>query len=242
MDDPTVPRPLPIDHDGSLPTGKNETLADFLKRRERELIQQTAALRGMLIPKEQELAAVHQAMQAVGVERSYADALRPFLDAPANPFLTAGSAPTNPFLAAGSAPTNPFLAAGFTAPPPPWVTDKAAELKALADGLTIKEMILRALNEHFHLGATPSELSDYMRTAYGREVDRNSISPQLARLREEGLVHNTNALNGKWEIVLRGNLEASAAEIERKNINALASAPRVSRLERIRALNPNKYK
>ena len=62
-----------------------------------------------------------------------------------------------------------------------------------------------------------------MRTAYGRDVDRNSISPQLARLRDEGLVQNTNALSGKWEIVLRGTLEEAAAEIERKTLNALTS-------------------
>jgi hypothetical protein len=68
-----------------------------------------------------------------------------------------------------------------------------------------------------------------MRNAYGRDVDRNSISPQLTRLRDEGLVQNTNALTGKWEIVLRGTLEEAAAEIERKNVNALTPNPRAKR-------------
>lgn len=174
-----------------------ETLADYLKRRERELIQQTAAIRGMLIPKEKQLEEVRQAMKAIGLERSYAEELKSFVDQGQD------TPPPNCL-------SNTLEAAAFQT------------MQAIAEGLTIKDLILRALNDHFHLGATPSELSDYMKAAYGREIDRNSISPQLARLRDEGLVQNTNALSGKWEIVLRGNLLQAAAEIERKNINALS--------------------
>jgi hypothetical protein len=193
----------------------DEPLSDYLKRRERELVQQTAALRGMLIPKEQELANVRQAMEAVGIKRSYVEQLQPFLDQEQDEQVQ----PMHGLLHSESHPG--ILNSG----PFPWELGNPLRMESL----TIKEMILRALNEHFHLGATPSELSDYMRNAYGRDVDRNSISPQLTRLRDEGLVQNTNALTGKWEIVLRGTLEEAAAEIERKNVNALTPNPRAKR-------------
>ena len=39
-----------------------------------------------------------------------------------------------------------------------------------------------------------------MRTEYGREVDRNSISPQLARLRQDRAVEQTGgAADPKWK-------------------------------------------
>jgi hypothetical protein len=188
----------------ALLSGADVSVSQYLVRRERELVQQTAALRGLLGPKEKELADVRQAMQAIGLATSpyaeHVEALKPFLDPQERPDSLSYKGILNA---------------------------DAATLNQWAEGLTIKDMILRALNEHFHLGATPSELRDYMLTAYGRTIDRNSISPQLARLRDEGLVQNTNALSGKWEIVLRGNLQEAAAEVERKNVNALASSPRL---------------
>jgi len=63
-------------------------------------------------------------------------------------------------------------------------------------------MTLGALRDHFQHGATPTELSDYMKSAYGKEVDRNSISPQLSRLKEEGMVEVLS--NGKWELTRQG--------------------------------------
>jgi hypothetical protein len=168
------------------PAAGDETLPDYLKRRERELVQQTAALRGMLAPKEKELAEVRQAMLAVGVQRSYVEELKPFLDHDQkNPY---GGAPIK----------NPYQT------PDEIVGHAGTPLPLLVESMTIKEMILRALRDHFHNGATPSELRDYMRTAYGRDVDRNSIGPQLARLREEGTIEQPNTLasgdSGKWRL------------------------------------------
>jgi DNA-binding transcriptional ArsR family regulator len=95
--------------------------------------------------------------------------------------------------------------------------------------LTIKEMVLNALRDHFHAGATPSELREYFRMVYSKDIDRNSISPQLARLREEGLVENDNALSGKWKLSVRASILDAIAETERKNVNALASSSLPSR-------------
>ena len=174
MDDPR-PRNLLIQDE--------ESLADYLKRRERDLMRKAAAFRHLLAPVEQQLTEVRQAMQAIGIQQSYesyVEQLTPFLDQdqPASPSLYLG-------------------------------------ILNMAEPLTIKEMIQRALNDHFKQGATPSELSEYMRKAYGREIDRNSISPQLARLRDEGLVQNTNALSGKWELTLKGTLAEAADSIDR---------------------------
>jgi len=83
------------------------------------------------------------------------------------------------------------------------IVGQPVELLTLPGGtLTIKQMVLAALRDHFHKGATPSELRDYMKTAYGRDVDRNSIGPQLARLRERGAVHQHN--DGRWSITRAG--------------------------------------
>lgn len=57
--------------------------------------------------------------------------------------------------------------------------------------LTIKQMIMSALQNSFEsVGATPAELRDYIRSVYDRTVDRNSISPQLTRLRDDGHIAN----------------------------------------------------
>src|ERR1700683_2031813 len=66
---------------------------------------------------------------------------------------------------------------------------------------TIKQMIVSELTHLFHNGASPAELRDYMSMTLGRDVDRNSISPQLARLREQGVVEQmTGADEGKWKL------------------------------------------
>ena len=74
----------PYEIDNGIPgvagLGNDIPVSQYLVRRERELIQQTAALRGALLPKEQELASVRKAMEAIGVTPSYTEQLTPFLD------------------------------------------------------------------------------------------------------------------------------------------------------------------
>jgi hypothetical protein len=69
------------------------------------------------------------------------------------------------------------------------------------EAMTIKQMIDNALRDHFRKGATPIELREYFWIAYGRNIDRNSISPQLARLREGGRVI---PVGGKWKLTAAG--------------------------------------
>jgi hypothetical protein len=48
----------------------------------------------------------------------------------------------------------------------------------------------------YHDGATLAELRDYMNITMGRDIDRTSISPQLTRLREDGILVQLD--DGKW--------------------------------------------
>jgi hypothetical protein len=65
-------------------------------------------------------------------------------------------------------------------------------------GLTLKALVLRALAEHFVEGATAHELLEYFETAYARSVARESLSPQLSRLKDEQKI----VLDGKhWRLI-----------------------------------------
>lgn len=150
-------------------TDKDESLPDYLIRRELELVQQTAAIRGLLAPKEAELAAVRKVMDTLGLRHG---------------------TDHSDFMA---------TAAAVAQLPSGYLIDLSESDDETTVGFTIKQMILGALKDHFHDGATPTELRDYMRNVYGRDVDRNSISPQLARLREEGVVEQYG-LQGKWSL------------------------------------------
>jgi DNA-binding transcriptional ArsR family regulator len=170
---------------------ETEALPSYLKRRERELIQQTAAIRGMLIPKEKELADVRQAMQAVGIQPSYASQMEPFLEE-----KDAGSSSS---------------AASHTVVTIP----ERLIVNGVVVSLTIKEMILAGMKDHFHNGATPIELRDYFKAVYGRDIDRNSISPQLARLRDNGMIEQSP--EGFW----RRPKSASEKQVKEMVIQAL---------------------
>lgn len=170
----------------------DEPLADYLKRKERELGQQVSSLRGMLAPKERELEEVRRAMQAIGL---FAPSLESLIREPQ---------------ANGVVPNYAAGLAAFTAAQP----------------LTIKAMILNALRDYFHEGATPAELRDYMRTVYGKEIDRNSISPQLTRLREQGAVEQSGGVvNPKWKLTRAGKWYGHPNSFEIPNDNGIDKDP-----------------
>ena len=156
-------------------------LADYLEIRERELESQISNVRGHLASLETELAQVRKIRSLIA-------------DARAAGFIDLASDAVLP-----DPPAQSSLEQVAQAFQPAVSQLLAAQQLAFAESepLTIKEMILRALRDHFEKGASPSELRDYMRAAFGKEVDRNSISPQLARLREDGMVDMLN--DGKWK-------------------------------------------
>jgi hypothetical protein len=63
--------------------------------------------------------------------------------------------------------------------------------------LTIKEMVVKALGEHFISGATSQQLLQFFERQWGRKEMRTSLSPQLSRLKESGIIN----LQGKlWRL------------------------------------------
>jgi hypothetical protein len=54
-----------------------------------------------------------------------------------------------------------------------------------ASFMTIKQLVIHALKDRFKDGATGKQLVDFFKTAWGREIARESLSPQLSRLRVE---------------------------------------------------------
>ena len=53
---------------------------------------------------------------------------------------------------------------------------------------TYKQLVVKALAEHFENGATANELLDFFKREWGREVLRTSLSPQLSRLKNDNLI------------------------------------------------------
>jgi hypothetical protein len=153
----------------------NETLRDFLDRRERELMHQVAAIEGELRPRKKELDEVRRAKAMLGMQYG-----NPLSDLAAVP-LTLRSGDSVNALAQSSG--NATLLWGSLA-------QLGTSSNALASyaGMTIKQLVLRALFDHFHEGATAPQLREFIRDAYGREIEPSSLSPQLTRLREEGLI------------------------------------------------------
>lgn len=89
----------------------------------------------------------------------------------------------------------------------------AAEPRAVPShyqSLTMKGLVLKALREHFHDGATANELIEFFANAWGRtDVVRSSLSPQLSRLKVEGKI----TLRGyKWLLVPLGKNEAPTGD------------------------------
>jgi hypothetical protein len=64
--------------------------------------------------------------------------------------------------------------------------------------LTIKQMVVKALGEHLVSGATSVQLLEFFAKQWGRtEIMRTSLSPQLSRLKESGIIE----LQGKvWHL------------------------------------------
>jgi phosphopantetheinyl transferase (holo-ACP synthase) len=68
--------------------------------------------------------------------------------------------------------------------------------------MTMKEMVVKALGEHFPHGATANQLLDFFRSEWGREQMRTSLSPQLSRLKDRHII----TLKGKvWHLAPNEN-------------------------------------
>jgi hypothetical protein len=170
-----------------------ETVEQFLRRRERELMARVSALRGQLAPVEAELAKV-QRMRAVLPEPN-----RP-TNALASIINQNDSNIPFPFNIAAAA--DPLIS-------PPWNVDALAQLAANPSiasltnpasayaNRTIKDLIIQALLDGFTYGANAGDLRSFILAGYGRNVDPGSLRTQLHRLKASGIL-GQDAASDTW--------------------------------------------
>jgi hypothetical protein len=140
----------------------DETLRDFVARRERELVKQVRVLRDQLASKENELLEVQRATAALGIRA-----------APAAPTPKETTKPTHPKRRLSDA---------------DYVMLAQKIKHASNPSLTIKELIIRAFLDQFREGGKPGQIGQHIHRSYGRRVESGSIRPNLARLRFDGLI------------------------------------------------------
>jgi len=66
---------------------------------------------------------------------------------------------------------------------------------------SIKELVVLALKSKRKFrwnGASASDIRDFIKDAFGRDIERASLSPQLSRLRHEGILKLSN--DGTWTL------------------------------------------
>lgn len=66
--------------------------------------------------------------------------------------------------------------------------------------LTMKQLVVKALEEQFPHGATTRQLIDFFKNAWGREIERTNLSPQISRLYQEGKVGRIQGLK-EWYLL-----------------------------------------
>jgi hypothetical protein len=167
----------------------NETVREFLDRRERELTHQLAAARGHVTTIEAEIQEVQRAKEALGPHQM---ALEARLEARS---LMTGTAEIGKPELKGNEPQ-------FTTDAMPKAIQRFAEM-------TIKELVILALLDHFPQGGTATAIRDFIRDAYGRIIEPSSLRPQLKRMKEEGSIQQDPATDA-WRLTLPlGRAEAN---------------------------------
>lgn len=175
-----------------------ETIWDFAARRERELNQQIAMFEAEIAKRQYELEDLRRAIEAakdrtrMTITRDVKqadvkyDSLEPkdsnILAPPRTGVLTGGTTVGltgvgMPASAGNFGQVRPFL---------------EFELR------TIKELIVKALDDHFKQGASAVDLIEFIKNAYGRAVERSSLSPQLSRLKQDGWIEQR--ADGTWDL------------------------------------------
>jgi hypothetical protein len=161
-----------------------EPLWDYLKLRERELKQQISALRSQLAPREAELTEILRIKSAkesaVQTATSTAESANGTMEADATPqsVVTIDDVAEGAYTVAQAIQRTQraFAEAG----------ERHPFLKF--EHFTIKQLVVKAMLEYFPNGATALELCEFVENAYGRHVERSSLSPQLSRLHQEGVL------------------------------------------------------
>jgi hypothetical protein len=163
----------------SAPNMTEETLRGFLERRERELANQIVALEGALREKQLELAQVRIAKERV--------------EATGVPDVAFGVK-----IGDTRAVADPEGVEGFQKTV---VNSTNRMFGPDASQLSIESLIQRSLLNRGPQGGTAPELCIFIRDAYGRDVQLDSLRAQLARSRSKGMVEQHD---GRWFLTRAG--------------------------------------
>jgi hypothetical protein len=202
-----------------------EPLREYLDRRETELQISINALHDQLRPQESELAEIRRAKGALGIPIlhlvvSHSGASLEIVRAPDRPPLDSEQEALQ-VDAIVTVPPVTLTASAVTAGSPqissPNLVQNNSEAAAAAttdmmvsrdtplslrmsayQHLTMKQLVMKALNEHFQKGATARQLREFFRDAWGRPIKRANLSPQLSRLLKEGIIGMDN---GVWSLM-----------------------------------------
>jgi hypothetical protein len=194
----------------------DESLREFLDRREKQLTEAIAARHSELAPMEAELAEIRRTKGALGIPQ--------FVQLSARSMAVAGGAADSPLPLRSEErqATHDRVVQIVTErhrQTAPAVTG-VLTLKEDADhssghGVvspspyyqysTIKQLIKKALTEHFQSGATAFQLREFFRDAWARDIDRESLSPQLSRLRSDKIIDREGNI---WFLIKKNELPA----------------------------------
>ena len=168
--------------------GQVTKVREFLDERERCLREAIDTLRSEVIPLEQELLEVRLAKGALKRDAANSDQPRLALASPA--VLRVHDAHTATSAGQPTLTTDPYRSPYFR--------------------LTIKQLVQKALEEHFQHGASANEMLHLFENVYGRgDIARTSLSPQLSRLREDGIIFRTGHL---WRLRQKAPDEKAATD------------------------------
>jgi hypothetical protein len=164
-----------------------ETLYGFLERRERELESRLAVARIQIGEMEIELVEVRRAKEQ--------------LKLPTDGSLGLGHLDSN--ATEHALPVEGRKALGGM-PIPDYIVESLSERKGRKESdpanMTLRELILLAFKTRRFgwYGASNSDLRAFIKETTGREIERTSLSPALARLRDDGTLASNE--DGKWRL------------------------------------------
>jgi hypothetical protein len=76
---------------------------------------------------------------------------------------------------------------------------EVAQLAQHFNAMTIKELVVRSLLDHFKQGAPAASIRDFIRDAYGRTIEPSSLRPQMHRLKSDSILTHDPATD-TWDL------------------------------------------
>lgn len=170
-----------------MPQQSDKSLRAFLDRREKQLTEDIAARHSELAPMEAELAEVRRAKGALGITQ--------VVQLSANSPLTLRSREQADHEVAIQIATERHRQTAAAVTGVLTLQEDADHSSGHGvvspspyEYLTMKQLIMKALTGHFMSGATAKQLREFFRDAWARDIERESLSPQLSRLRSDKII------------------------------------------------------